>query len=378
MPKNIVICCDGTNNQFGICNTNVVRMVELVARDPARQVCYYDPGIGTLAEQGLLTSVGRALSRWMALAFATDLRAKVTIAYAHLMELWEPGDQVYLFGFSRGAYTVRVLAAVLHAVGLLPPGNAQLIPYVMRLFGGLRHDSSREYWAVLASFRRTFARPIPGTDDLHFPVHFLGVWDTVSSVGWIRNPPAYPYTAQLPNVRIVRHAVAIDERRWFFRPNRISPQDGQDAREVWFAGVHSDVGGGYPEQEGGLWRPPFEWMLREATEAGLLVDAARLERVRTRSTASAKPWADAQHESLEGAWWIAEVVPKMVYDPATKRRAPGVGLGRHRALRAGELLDVSVVERLRDAAYAPPNLSAEFVAGVRASSARPDTMPYAP
>jgi hypothetical protein len=209
-------------------------------------------------------------------------------------------------------------------------------------------------------------------------VHVLGVWDTVSSVGWIWNAPAYPFTAQLPNVAIVRHAVAIDERRWFFRQNRITPSADQDAKELWFAGVHSDVGGGYPEEEGGLWRVTFEWMLAEAVAAGLLVDEQRLAHVRTRSTPPAQPWAEPQHESLTGSWWIGEIVPKLVYNPATQRRRPAVGLGRHRTLEPGALIDRSALERLLRTEYRPPNLSADFVDLVRALPAAPGTLPYAP
>ena len=377
MPKNIVVCCDGTNNQFGICNTNVVRIAELVERDPALQLCYYDPGVGTLPEQGMLTRIGRTWSRWMALAFATDIKEKVSTAYAHLMEVWEPGDRVFLFGFSRGAYTARMLAAVLYALGLLPKGNTQLLPYVMRLFGSLRQSSSKDYWHVLNSFRQSFAREIPGRDDARFPVHFLGVWDTVSSVGWVWNAPAYPFTAKLPNVSVVRHAVSIDERRWFFRQNRITPQDGQDAKEIWFAGVHSDVGGGYPEEQGGLWRVTFEWMLNEARTAGLLVDEERLAHVRNRSPIPAQPWAEPKHESLEGAWWIAEFVPKLVYNPATKHRRPAIGLGRHRTLQQGALIDVSVLNRLRAGDYHPPNLSETFTTGVKSLTSLPVADPYA-
>ena len=335
MSKNIVICCDGTNNQFGVCNTNVVRIVQILDRDATRQVCYYDPGVGTLPDQSWRTRIGRTFSKVMALAFATDLHGKVSIAYAHLMELWEPGDRVFIFGFSRGAYTARVLAALLHAVGLMPRGNSQLLPYALQLFSSLRQDSPREYWSVLNSFRNSFARPIPGQLDTHFPIHFLGLWDTVSSVGWIWDPPSYPYTAKLSNVSVVRHAVSIDERRWFFRQNRISAQPAQDAREVWFAGVHSDVGGGYPEDQGGLWRVTFEWMLREAIAAGLLIDDARLVHVRERSPMPANPWAEPKHESLRGAWWLGEFVPKLVYDAATKKRRPKIGLGGRRVLRAG-------------------------------------------
>lgn len=378
MPKNVVICCDGTNNQFGLCNTNVVRIVELVDRDAERQVCYYDPGVGTLPAQGLGTRIEKDLSRWMALAFATDLTEKITIAYAHLMEVYEPGDRLFIFGFSRGAYTARVLAALLNAVGLLPRGNSQLLPYVMRLFGSLRHGSSDEYWRVLDSFRRTFARAIPGRPGARFPVHFLGVWDTVSSVGWVWEPPAYPFTARLPNVSIVRHAIAIDERRWFFRQNRISPQPGQDALEVWFAGVHADVGGGYPESEGGLWRVPFEWLLAEARTAGLLVDEARLVAVRAQSPPPARPWDEPQHESLTWQWWPAELFPKLVFDPVSRQQHPAVGLGRHRPLREGDLIDGSVIRRLRETAYRPPNLSDAFVAKVTALATVPATIAYEP
>lgn len=376
MSRNIIVCCDGTNNQFGICNTNVVRIAELVERDPTQQLCYYDPGIGTLPEQGMLTRTGRALSRCLALAFATDIKNKVSTAYAHLMEVWEPGDRVFLFGFSRGAYTVRMLAAVLHALGLLPKGNTQLLPYAMRLFGSLRQDSSKKYWHVLNSFRKSFAREIAGRNDASFPVHFLGAWDTVSSVGWIWNPPAYPFTAKLPNVRIVRHAVAIDERRWFFRQNRIAPQPGQDTKEVWFAGVHSDVGGGYPEQDGGLWRVTFEWMLDEAIAAGLLVDQDRLTHVGGRSPMPAEAWAEPKHESLTGSWWIGEFVPKLVYNPNTRRRRAAIGLGQHRTLLNGELLDSSALNRLRAMSYRPTNLSESFVAEVKSLPYVPPTYPY--
>lgn len=378
MSKNIVVCCDGTNNQFGVCNTNVVRIMELVPHDSLRQVCYYDPGVGTLPEQGLGTRVAKTLSRWKALAFATDLHEKLSIAYAHLMQVYEPDDKVFLFGFSRGSYTVRVLAALLYSVGLLPRENSQLLPYVMRIFGSLRHDSSNEYWSLLASFRKTFARPIPGHTDARFPIHFLGVWDTVSSVGWVWDPPAYPFTAKLSNVSIVRHAIAIDERRWFFRQNRITPQPGQDARELWFAGVHSDVGGGYPERDGALWRVPFEWMLGEAQAAGLLIDEVRLADVRSRSPVPTEPWDAPMHESLTGRWWLAEFFPKLIYHPDTKRRVPTLGLGRHRSLREGDLLDGSTLRRLRETAYRPPNLSEAFVAKVMALSSIPTAMPYVP
>ena len=378
MAKNIVICCDGTNNQFGICNTNVVRIVQSIDRDPERQICYYDPGIGTLPHQGAMSEIGKRLSRMGALMFATDLHDKISVAYAHLMQYWEPGDQVFIFGFSRGAYTARVLAALLHAVGLMPRGNSQLLPYALRLFASLRQDSPREYWAVINSFRNAFARAMPGQEGSHFRVHFVGLWDTVSSIGWVWDPPTYPYTAKLPNVAIVRHAVSLDERRWFFRQNRVATEPGRDVQEVWFAGVHSDVGGGYPESLSGLWRVTFEWMLQEAIAAGLLIDEERLERVRSRSPVPTLPWAEPQQESLEKWWWLAEVVPKQVYTAATKRKRPALGLAGHRVLRAGDLIDSSALRRIRASEYAPESLSPHFIQKVKAMASIPTTLEYSP
>lgn len=198
----------------------------------------------------------------------------------------------------------------------------------------------------------------------------------MSSVGWIWNAPAYPFTAKLPNVAIVRHAIAIDERRWFFRQNRITPQSNQDADERWFAGVHSDVGGGYPEEDGGLWRVTFEWMLEASVAAGLLVNEARLAHVRNRSTAPQRPWAEPQHESLRGIWWLGEFAPKLVYDPSTGHRRPAIGLGHRRQLRAGERIDGSVIARLRETSYAPPNLSEGFVAAIHALPSVPNDSVY--
>src|ERR1043166_315678 len=116
--RNLVICCDGTNNEFGPENTNVVRLIQVLDRTPQKQRLFYDPGVGTLPNPGALTALTRRLSEYWELAFATDLLDKVGRAYNYLMDSWEPGDRVFLFGFSRGAYTVRVLAGFLHTLGL--------------------------------------------------------------------------------------------------------------------------------------------------------------------------------------------------------------------------------------------------------------------
>jgi len=381
MSRNFVICCDGTNNQFGSQNTSVVRIAQVLDRDPDKQRLYYDGGVGTLPEPGFVTRIGKGISEVFGLAFGAGLTWKVQEAYTFLMDLWEPGDRVFLFGFSRGAYTVRVLVAMLHAVGLLPKGNQNLVPYAMRLFKAVRsaiHNGGESgYWDLLDQFRWSFARQAPGAgDERRFPVHFLGVWDTVSSVGWVWDPTTFPYTACNPSVDIIRHAVSIDERRCFFRQNLMTAAPGQDLQQLWFPGVHSDVGGGYPESYGGLWRMAFVWMLEEAEKAGLLVNDQRLQQVLHKSQPPERPWTEPQHESLTAVWWPAEFFPKLQWRAALKRRVPQIGLGRHRYIKDGAMMHRATLLRIRDASYAPPNLSQDFLNKVRALQEVPDALAY--
>ncbi len=324
MPRNLVICCDGTNNQFGPNNTNVIRLIQVLDRDPARQALYYDPGVGTLPEPNAFTAFQKWLSKVNGLAFGAGLAAKVGQAYSFLMDVWEPGDRVYLFGFSRGAYAAHVLAGLLHSLGLLPRGNTNLVPYVLRLYESVRDGGpggpggSTSYWDLCDSFRQTFAREaVAGDPDRRFPVHFLGVWDTVSSYGWVYNPKAFPFTRSNPSVHTVRHAVSIDERRCFFRQNLMDAQPGQVFDQQWFPGVHCDVGGGYPEAEGGLWREPFLWMLEGAEAALLAVDQARLKVLLDRPPVSGIPWSDPIHDSLTSLWRPVEYLPKKVWQSDT-------------------------------------------------------------
>jgi uncharacterized protein (DUF2235 family) len=386
MSRNLVICCDGTNNQFGPENTKVVRLVQVLDRHPDRQRLYYDPGVGTLPEPGAIGWLWQRASEVPGLAFGAGLTGKVGEAYTYLMETWEPGDRVFLFGFSRGAYTVRVLAGLLHALGLLSRANTNLVPYLLRLFAAGRGrtsppaDNGSNYWRLCNGFRWTFARAVSETsDDRRFPVHFLGVWDTVSTVGWVWNPKTFPYTAWNPSVAHVRHAVSVDERRWFFRQNLLNPADEQDFQERWFPGVHCDVGGGYPLKDGGLWRLAFQWMLDEAKSDGLLVDDRRLQKVLDKAPESPRPWNDPQHESLKGLWWLAEYFPKMVWRPDLKKRVPDIGRGRHRFIRPGDVMHKSTLLRIREnPTYAPPNLTEGFRERVKAMDAVPDSLPYEP
>jgi uncharacterized protein (DUF2235 family) len=380
MPKNIVVCFDGTNNKFGPQNTNVVRLVQLLERDPLTQRLYYDPGVGTLPEPGVWSAAGKRISEIYGLAFGRGLSWKVQEAYSYLMDFWEPGDQVLVFGFSRGAYSARVLAGMLHALGLLPRGNHNLVPYVMNLYGAMRGEQSGPHqWSTLCDqFRWTFARVVPeDKEQRHFHVHYLGLWDTVSSVGWVWDPAKYRYTARNPSVHAVRHAISIDERRWFFRQNRMK-QATPDQRvdEIWFPGVHSDIGGGYPQADGALWREPFVWVLAGAEAAGLKVDAARKAQILPPSPTDAT-CTDRKHESLKGFWWPAEFFPKWQWSSLRQRTRPAIGGGRFRSIGQGELLHRSALVRLRkDATYRPGNLAPAFVDVIRSQPTVPDTAGY--
>ena len=160
-------------------------------------------------------------------------------------------------------------------------------------------------------------------------------------------------------MRTIRHAVSLDERRAFFRQNLFKPVESangrQDLLELWFPGVHADVGGGYPENEGGLWREPFTWMLEEAKAHGLLIDRRRELAVLSRSKQPERPWSEPAHESLTWKWWPAEVFPKLGYGGPKWRRLLRLNLGRPRRIREPILLHPSVVRRQEEfgAAYRP-------------------------
>jgi uncharacterized protein (DUF2235 family) len=350
MAKNIVLCLDGTSNEYGTRNTNVVRLFELLDKDdPARQVAFYDPGIGTFSASPLLNAAARSVMKALGMAFGLGLTANLKDAYRFLMNTYEPGDRVFVFGFSRGAYTARVLAGLLHMCGLLPRGNDNLVDYAVRLFAGKKFEIAFGDEATeLAGFRHAFSRPCP--------VRFLGLWDTVSSVGWVWDPKSYPYTAAPEGVETVRHAVSVDERRAFFRQNRV--RNHGDLAEVWFPGVHSDVGGGYAAAEGHLARIALEWMLVEARRAGLFFDEADVvEAVQTKRPLEGAPFT--VHNSLRGPWHLAEVFPKMRWSKRWKRRLPHLSLWRSRRLEGDEVVHASVFHKQDDdASYAPGNVPA--------------------
>ncbi len=350
MGKNIIVCCDGTGNEYGDRNSNVVRLFSVLRRNTPEQVAFYDPGVGTFSVRPSMTRIMRGFWRAMGLGFGIGLGKNIIDAYTFVMQNYMEGDRVFIFGFSRGAYTARSVAAMLIRVGVLGPHNANLIPYAMRTF---RHEKNEE---VIQGFKETFAHSCP--------IHMLGIWDTVTSVGWAWDPIKLPGTLDNPGVAHVRHALSIDERRAFYRQSSWTPHAGQDVKQVWFAGVHSDVGGSYPEPESGLAKIAFEWMLAEAYDLGLAVD---VDRALALLESDPKPDHGAMiHRSLRGAWWPLEAWPKLVdkeRDGIVYRRGIRVNLGRRRTVDVDPvLLHASAAARLEDASlgYAPPNIPSGY------------------
>jgi len=363
MPRNIVICCDGTGNEVSDTNSNVVKLYSTLEIN-AQQLGYYHPGVGTMGSPNALTWVSKQWTRLKGLAFGYGLMANVGDAYRFLMDNYQEGDQVFLFGFSRGAYTARALASMIHMYGLLCPGNQGLIPYVTRMFAQrTRNAAGKAHTLQVAEiFKSDFSRDCD--------LHFVGVWDTVSSVGWVWDPVVLPFLGQNPIIRTGRHAVSIDERRCYYRDNLWgSPLSDQDLKQVWFAGVHSDVGGSYAESESGLSKLTLEWMLTEASACGLKVDLQRASMVlgRTPKTASfmpdyVRPDPTAMlHKSLHGFWWVVEFLPHTHYDKQQKQVRWRIPVGVRRYIPEGSVLHESVEQRINaNSGYKPPNLPAKY------------------
>jgi uncharacterized protein (DUF2235 family) len=357
MPKNIVACCDGTDCEVATDSTNVLRIFRMLERDQ-RQVAYYDAGVGTLVDPEAISQWRKFLSRRLDAAIGLRVRENVIAVYRFLTQTYQPGDQIYLFGFSRGAYTVRAVAGMINFLGLARPEVEDLATLAWALYANEAnvYTVSRRF-AGGNRFNRCFGIvPKP-------PIHFVGTWDTVSSFGWIWDFQTLPYTADNPLITHIRHALAIDERRACFPANMFfpSPKQEPNCKQVWFAGVHGDVGGGYPEQDATLAKVPLAWMLREAEALGLLINSTQRQYLMDSKNKPPPNPLGSIHETLTGLWWLLEYVPRRSWDNAVKgMRWHGPHLGRHRPIPPKPVLHVSVVERMKQLHYKPPNLPIDY------------------
>lgn len=351
-------------------------------------VLTYTAGIGTDVTPGSFANLsmrpeGKApIRKAFDLALATSFDRHVIGGYRFLARRWKPGAKIYMFGFSRGAYTARFLNEMLDAVGLLGPDNEELIPFVWEAFSEWKlspksHKKERaDAYKCMQVCRETMCRPIG-------EVHFLGLFDTVNSVA--------EFNAQSdlrPLPRTMRHALSIDERRIKFQPVLFepsfsaAPKDSKDVdvEEVYFAGDHSDVGGGWTPDKNEVWPAshiPLMWMVQEAIKAGLTFEDHKLlelgckepgdDEVATWSLEAAR--TAVIHDSLsfdDGGvvntffWRLLEYFPfkrpKMAPDGSV-RMSRWHGPGMRRLIPPGSKIHGSVLHRLQsDDAYRPWNL----------------------
>jgi uncharacterized protein (DUF2235 family) len=320
-PKRIVICCDGTDQKFGFIQTNVVRLYGILDRsNPDEQIDFYQPGVGTMPAEGALTAIGRTFTRWAGSMAGYGLLDIVGKGYTFIADHYGPGTQIYLIGFSRGALAARLIAGLLRRFGVLRPGAKNLLRYALELYAQhytLIGDEAerRRTEEMHDEFRRFYCVP----DSVC--VRFLGVWDTVKAFG-IFNLRSFPHIRHNASVDIVRHALSLGECRRSFMFTSWCGLDGfveagsppgQDVQEVWFAGVHSDIGGGYPEEEAGLSWHAFRWMLGEARLAGMKLDDAAIAHLldRSKRCADIDPRRfNEHHESRTLKWRLLDLLPR--------------------------------------------------------------------
>lgn len=355
MAKRLVVCCDGTWNFADQPSKTNVAKIALSVRPGTvagkEQRVYYHGGVGT--------------HRWERLrggAFGVGLSRNVLDAYRFLVETYEPDDDLFLFGFSRGAFTARSLAGLVRNSGILRRDHADRIPEAWALY---RDRVEQPNGAAATLFRRSYAR--------ESEIAFIGVWDTVGALG-IPAPGTVPlqpaarrfnrrwgfHDTELSNwVRAAFHALALDEQRSAFRPTLWhqqpgSAEEGQELKQVWFAGVHCDAGGGYAET--GLSDVTLLWMVDQARRHGLKFGADVLgpegPRVMTphhRVDFRVRPDGSGPlHASRTGLYRLSPPLHRSLGEAVNDRGEPD----------GNEYLAVPAKERHdRDPGYRPPGLA---------------------
>ncbi|KAJ7078619.1 hypothetical protein B0H15DRAFT_860330 [Mycena belliarum] len=316
--RTLVLCFDGTADQYDGYNTNVVKLFALLKKDDFReQLCYYQSGIGTYLTPGMVAPLMEWGAKVLDEAFAIYLNNHVMDGYRFLMENYHSGDKICIFGFSRGSYTARALAGMLHKVGLLPRDNQEQIPLAYKMY----QKTSAAAIELATGYKQTFCQNVT--------VEFLGVWDTVASVGVLMGR-SLPFTGTNDSIKTFRHAVSLDERRVRFQPYLWEPKEDAPAKdpsqtdvlEVWFSGCHSDIGGGSVANDvaRSLSDITLHWMLSQimASTSGILFDPEALARaslsIDGQPTVPGVDDADSSEppdDQLAGfsAWWLLEVLP---------------------------------------------------------------------
>jgi uncharacterized protein (DUF2235 family) len=336
--KRIAIFCDGTWNtpdkaeNGKRCQTNVVKManaLRLSSKDGTSQLLYYDTGIG---------SEGDMSKRIFDGATGRGISGKILEAYRFVINNYERGDELFLFGFSRGAFTVRSLSGLIRNSGVLRIENLNMVPKAYSIYRS-RHPRFQPRDVEATLFRKTFA--IEETTR----IKFIGVWDTVGALGnplymksLLSKRNQFHDTDLSTRVDNAYHALAVDEKRKNFEATLWHQQANagkQVLEQVWFPGVHSDVGGGYPESEDGLSDIALQWMLEKAESCNLNFDPI------PKKTDPLAP----MHETYQGFYTLQ----KKLYRP--------IDVVEQNEGNTNESLHPSVIERYKkDSTYRPENL----------------------
>lgn len=368
MPKNIVICLDGTGNGIGDKISNVLKCFRSAEKSD-RQHVYYSQGVGVMGEYRPWFRLRHWFTEsFLGKLFGYGLDKRVTDAYQFLVQHYAEGDEIYIFGYSRGAYAARALAGLIYTVGVIKPDQQNLIGagYLAYLAEGHEVGATSKVNETSAvnisesqaeSFRRITQPHASG-------IKFLGLFDTVGSVFspsrfsktiWPLSLMAHPLIYQNPVVETVCHAVAINERRALFpvslwpkgqnyKRRKYAPDDRlQNVHEVWFEGAHGDIGGGGHRKDSARSQIAFGWMIDMAEVSGLLVTSRTKAYVggqgpysKTTQHKYPKPnYSAPTKDSLRGMWWLLEFLPSLtpkVLTQRKQRRRLHIPLGRQRTI----------------------------------------------
>lgn len=359
MGKRLALFLDGTWNSIDS-STNVRRLFESVlpsGRDGAAQKSYYDIGVGAAAGEKWRGTLGYGLSK------------NVLEAYAWLVEQHDEGDEIYIFGFSRGAYTARSVAGVIATCGLLRRGASMSVEDVYERYR--QGKTVRPIWKI--DYEKSQGRTVTSDEERvlanarRVPVKMIGVWDTVGALGIpFGNSPISAHRYRFHNTNLSKlyehaiHAMAIDENRKAFKPTLWTrfrpsapdpggsppPPADQTVEQRWFVGAHSNVGGGVAGSE--MSQRPLAWMRGKAEQAGLAFAPLSLT-----GHEHEGPIADSFREFMFGIYSLFGLRGRFHRTIAAPTREVKGGLSD----TINETVDGSVFERWRsDPGYRPPGL----------------------
>jgi uncharacterized protein (DUF2235 family) len=324
MSRRIAFCADGTWDGSSN-NTNVFKIYNAISSIPGEQYKFYDSGVG---------ADSLPVEKLAGGAFGFGLFQKIKDAYSSIAGVYEEGDELFIFGFSRGAYTARSLAGMIANCGL-PTKNPD--PNQVNIaFNAYRNKDQRA--SLLASLS-SYNMVTPN-------IKMVGVWDTVGSLGIPAifggvSPILYGFLDTTLNSRIQNacHAIAIDERRIEFPPTLWTgnPAPGQTVSQVYFTGVHCDVGGGYSDDAGtgtALSDITLSWMMNKAQALGLVMDPAAVAKYAHPS--ESKNALDTKHESWNPLWLFPR--PRSIDAKATLANSVLLRLQHDNTYRPGNLV----------------------------------------